>query len=62
MNNKRLLERCENFMSELGVSKTAFCKHVQISVSAFYAWRSGQLALSDMTLSRIDKYLVRPNY
>ena len=41
MNNKRLLERCESFMSELGVSKTAFCNHVQISASAFSAWRFG---------------------
>ena len=52
-----LKKRCEQFIKELGVTVTKFCEHIQLSVGGYYAWRNGQLALSDATLARIDSYL-----
>ena len=58
----KLKERCERFIRELGVSVTKFCNRVQLSTSAFYAWRTGQLTLSNATLERIDSYLQQYNF
>ena len=52
-----LKNRCERFISELGVTVVNFCKHIELSVGGFYAWRNGQLKLSEGTLARIDGYL-----
>ncbi len=52
-----LKERCERFIAELGVSVTKFCERIQLSPGGYYAWRNGQLKLSDGTLERIDGYL-----
>lgn len=60
--SKNLLERCEHFISELGVSKSKFCRNVQISESSYYAWRTGHLTLSEETLKRIDEYLKNYNF
>lgn len=59
---ENLRNRCDRFMAELGVSVTQFCKHIQLSSSGFYAWRNGQLKLSDATLARIDGYLRKYNF
>lgn len=52
-----LIERCNKFISELGTPVTVFCKKVQISVRTYYAWRNGELKLSDPTTARIDNYI-----
>ena len=52
-----LKERCKRFLEELCTPVTQFCKKVQLSPSGYYAWRSGQLVLSEGTLERIDSYL-----
>lgn len=57
-----LRNRREQFLTELGVSVTQFCKRIQLSSSGFYAWRGGQLKLSDATLARIDGYLRKYNF
>ena len=57
-----LLTRCEKFMRELSVPITGFCKKVKLSTSAYYAWRSGRLRLSDATQQRIDSYLTKYNF
>lgn len=57
-----LRNRCEQFITELGVTVTHFCKHIQLSSGGFYAWRNGQLKLSDDTLARIDDYLKKYNF
>ena len=52
-----LKERCKRFLEEFCTPVTQFCKKVQISSSGYYAWRNGQLVLSEGTLERIDSYL-----
>ena len=42
---------------ELSIPVTAFCRKVNISASAYYAWHRGTIDLSAATLDRIDKYL-----
>ena len=54
-----LIARCERFQKELGIAVTKFCERVSLSTSSYYACRSGQLALSEETLTRIDEYLKR---
>lgn len=57
-----LLMRCEKFIAELGIAVTKFCQRVQLSTSGYYAWRAGQLVLSDGTRQRIDGYLKQYNF
>ncbi len=59
---KELLARCERFMSELGISKTAFCSRIELSTNGYFAWRAGTLKLSEATLRRIDGYLQKYNF
>ena len=54
--------RCNRFMDELGIAATKFCTRIQLSTSAFYAWRAGQLVLSEATAQRIDEYLKKYNF
>ena len=54
---KDLLARCEQFMDELGITVTNFCKRVRLSRSGFYAWQAGRISLSNATQHRIDAYL-----
>lgn len=58
----KLIERCNNFLNELGVPVAVFCRKVNISPTAYYMWRAGQLRLSDDTLNRIDDYLSKYNF
>lgn len=53
----KLIERCQNMITEFDIPITKFCKKILISQSTFYAWRNGQLKLSTHTLQRIDDYL-----
>ena len=57
-----LKERCARFLSELGIATTKFCDRVQVSTSAYYAWKAGTLKLSEDTLNRIDSYLKQYNF
>ena len=59
---KDLLARCEKFMAELGIRKTAFCSRIELSTNGYFAWRAGNLKLSDATLQRIDSYLQKYNF
>lgn len=52
-----LIERCENFLSELGTPVTFFSKKVGLSPQSLYSWRKGKLSLSEASLDRIDQYL-----
>lgn len=52
-----LIERVNNFLAEMGVPMTVFAKKVNLSTRAIYAWRQGDLILSNATLSRISDYL-----
>ena len=52
-----LEKRCNQMIEELGIPVTAFCRKVNISASAYYAWHRGTIDLSATTLDRIDKYL-----
>lgn len=59
---KDLLARCEQFIDELGVTVTSFCKRVNLSRSGFYAWQTGRISLSNATKHRIDSYLKQYNF
>lgn len=55
--NMTLSERCIKFIDTLGVPITKFCQRIQLSRTAFFEWRKGNLKLSDSTLDRIEKYI-----
>ena len=52
-----LKKRCKQMIKELGIPVTAFCRKVDISTSAYYAWHRETIDLSETTLDRIGKYL-----
>lgn len=52
-----LAERCKNFLNELGVPTTKFCKNIRLSRTSLYDWMNGKINLSVPTLDRIEKYL-----
>lgn len=54
-----LKDRIDNFLTELQVPVTKFCRRINISTQALYDWRKGKLNLSDSTLKRIDEYLAK---
>lgn len=54
-----LKERCAQMLRELGTPVTVFCRKVNISRSAYYAWQLDTLDLSNSTLERIDNYLTK---
>lgn len=54
-----LQKRCKQMIKELGIPVTAFCRKVNISASAYYAWHRGTMDLSASTLARIEEYLSR---
>lgn len=56
---KQLKERIDNFLTELQVPVTKFCKRINLSTQSLYDWRKGKLNLSDSTLKRIDEYLTK---
>lgn len=59
LEQNNLIIRCENLLHELGISKTSFCKRIDLSTSAYYAWKSGALKLSEETEERITRFLER---
>lgn len=54
-----LTERVSNFLTEMGVPMTVFAAKVKLSTRAIYAWRKGDLYLSDGARKRIDDYLTK---
>jgi len=52
-----LQERCKKFMDELGIPVTSFCRRIDLSLSGYYGWKTGEIKLSQATLERIDSYL-----
>lgn len=56
---KQLKDRIDNFLTELQVPVTKFCKRINLSTQSLYDWRKGKLNLSDSTLKRIDEYLAK---
>ena len=54
-----LKERCKRMLDELSISVTGFCRKINISASAYYAWCRGTLELSTTTLDRINDYLTK---
>lgn len=57
-----LIDRCRNYLSELGVTKAAFCRRVDISTTALYRWWKGNLELSEKTKNRIEKIIEKAGY
>lgn len=54
-----LKERCKKMLEELGIPVTVFCRKVNISASAYYAWHRGTIDLSASTLARVEKYITK---
>lgn len=54
-----LQKRCKQMITELSIPVTAFCRKVNISASAYYAWHRGTMDFSATTLARIEEYLSR---
>lgn len=57
-----LIRRCENMMKELGIPLTAFCKNIELSPSAYYKLRHGDLNVSQETAQRIETFLDKYNF
>ena len=57
MDQNNLIARCEKLLHELGISKTSFCKRIDLSTSAYYVWKSGTLKLAEETEGRISNFL-----
>lgn len=57
-----LQERCIKFMNDAGVPVTKLCKAVNLSTTALYKWRRGELNLSSATEARIDEHLQKFGY
>ena len=62
MDNAAIVKRVSRFLDEVGTPVTKFCERVKIAGSTFYAWKNGQLTLSQGTLARIDEYLKKYNF
>ena len=54
-----LPERCLNFIQELGVPVTQFCKRINLSRTSLYDWKNGKIQLSAGTIKRIEEYLTK---
>lgn len=54
-----LQERVNKFLSELGVPVTVFAKKVNLSARSIYAWRRGDLILSNTSLQRIEQHITK---
>jgi len=52
-----LINRCIRFLKTLGIPTTVFCRNVEISPTAYYSWKNGNLTLSDNTLERIKNFI-----
>ena len=52
-----LRDRIQNFLTELEIPVTVFCRKIQVTPDSFYKWRKGQLNFSAKTLQRISDYL-----
>ena len=52
-----LTERVSKFLAEMGVPMTVFAAKVKLSTRAIYAWKKGDLILSDASLKRIEDHL-----
>lgn len=52
-----LRDRVQNFLNELEMPITVFCKKIEVSPSYFYKWRVGQVNFSEKTLQRISNFL-----
>lgn len=57
-----LEKRCQRFIAELGIPTTQFCKRIDLSRTALYAWYNGNLRLSQDALGRIEKFISRYGY
>ncbi|MCD8116456.1 MAG: hypothetical protein LUE21_04970 [Oscillospiraceae bacterium] len=60
--NDEVKVRAKNFVDELGLSVTAFCRNANIGRTTYYGWQSGEFVLSDKTLNRIDQYLSKYHF
>lgn len=62
METENLKSRCKEFISEIGVPTTRFCKNISISVTSYNTWQRDELELAESTLQRIDDYLTQYNF
>lgn len=60
--NKELKNRVSNFLDELGVTATAFCRRVGISYSAYQNWKRDIQKISQKTQEKISDYLAKYNF
>jgi len=56
---KNLRKRVQNFLDELGVPLTTFCRKVNLSTQSIRQWVKYELNLSYETEKRIDEYLTK---
>ncbi len=52
-----LSEKVKQFIDEMGMSKTMFCKKVNISYTTLYNWLKGTTNLSEETQERIANFI-----
>lgn len=59
---RKLIMRCEQFISELGLPVTRFCKNIDLSPTAYYSWRRGEMNMRREKQKEIDEYLKKYNF
>lgn len=59
---KDLKQRCEDFLQELGLPITRFCKNIGITPQSYYRWQKGDMNLKEGREIFIDEYLKKYNF
>lgn len=59
METDKVKIRAKNFLSELGVPVTTFCRNIGISTVAYNRWQRNDLKLSEETVKRVSDYLLK---
>lgn len=57
--SEKLKQRCKNFMDELGVPVTNFCRNIGISTGTYYDCLRDKTHLSEEKIKKIENYLLK---
>lgn len=49
--------RVKNFIKELGMPITVFCRKVNLSTASYYKWKDGIFEFSDETAQRVSNFI-----
>lgn len=52
-----LRKRVKNFIEELEMPITVFCRKVNLSTASYYKWKDGIFEFSDETAERVSNFI-----